>query len=807
MRQSAISRVLYPILAIVLAFAAPAFAQDDMQDQLDGWHATLDQIAAILLRPTLRDNQLVELRTSALSVHDQARLLAARLRPRIAAVEARLRSLALDTEIAVDQLPEPEAIRVEREREEDQLGRLTGLIRQADLAALRADQLVSTISDRRNQQFTSQLFERSDHLWSPTLWRSIASELPKVTSEIAFVLGDWVDLIAARADRPTIALLILLAILVPLAVWIARRSIRRFVEGLADRSTPTDDRKVTTAAGIVAGHVVIPTVALLAAMWVLETLGFLPNAIRASLIGLLVAVLAFATINGLALALLAPARPDWRLVTLENSVARRLYGAALVVALLAATLPFIDHMTGLTAADPSLALGLGGTIAFAIAVTVIVGARTIARDGKVRAEAGVSESIGRIWRWAITLAGATAVAAILAAVTGYVAIARFLSAQIVWTGVVVALLALTSRLADVVAARVFSADRSTGRWLMASLGFSRNAVTQAGIMVGGIARLLLVILAIVAIAAPWGFDTISIAESLVGLFHGVTIGSITITYSTILAALLLFVVGIVATRLIQTWLDTRLLPNTDLDPGLRSSIRTGIGYLGVIIAAIVAGAYVGLDFASVALIAGALSVGIGFGLQSIVNNFVSGLILLAERPIRPGDWIDVEGNEGTVTRINVRSTELQTFDRATVIIPNSSLIAGVVTNKYLHERLGRIIVPVGVSYGSDADQVRTLLLECARDHPKILDTPEPHVLFTDFGASALDFELRAYLADVSDSLTVRSDLRFAILGALRAANIDIPFPQRDINLRDLPRIEKAIADVTALGDRDNARQR
>jgi small-conductance mechanosensitive channel len=287
-------------------------------------------------------------------------------------------------------------------------------------------------------------------------------------------------------------------------------------------------------------------------------------------------------------------------------------------------------------------------------------------------------------------------------------------------------------------------------------------------------RVLLIILAVVMIAAPWGFDSVSLAESVRSLFYGVTIGSITITFSTIIAALAVFAVGIIVTRFVQSWLENRLLPTTSLDPGLQNSIRTAIGYSGVIIAALLAGAYSGLDLANIAIVAGALSVGIGFGLQSIVNNFVSGLILLAERPIRVGDWISVGADEGTVRRINVRSTEIETFDRATLIIPNSTLITGNVKNLVLRDRSGRVIVPVSVGYGADAAKVKELLVECARAHPKVLGYPEPDVFFMNFNGGQLDFEVRCFLAEVSDGLRVRSDLRFAILAKLREAHIDRP---------------------------------
>jgi small-conductance mechanosensitive channel len=237
------------------------------------------------------------------------------------------------------------------------------------------------------------------------------------------------------------------------------------------------------------------------------------------------------------------------------------------------------------------------------------------------------------------------------------------------------------------------------------------------------------------------------------------------------------------TRALQGWLRQRYLPLTDIDPGLQTSIATATGYIGFIIAVAVAFGAVGIDLSQLALVAGALSVGIGFGLQSIVGNFISGLILLVERPIKPGDWIIVGAEEGTVKKVSVRATELQTFDRATVVIPNSDLISGTVKNWVLGGTMGRVSIVIGVAYGSDADEVREILIGCAADHPLVISYPEPRVLFLDFGDSALMFRLDAYLADISNGFGTRSDIRFEILKRFREAGIEIPFPQRDVNLR------------------------
>jgi potassium efflux system protein len=273
------------------------------------------------------------------------------------------------------------------------------------------------------------------------------------------------------------------------------------------------------------------------------------------------------------------------------------------------------------------------------------------------------------------------------------------------------------------------------------------------------------------------------------LTQGFTIWSLEIiparfASAVITIALILTIGGWFRKRMESTWLQ-----HTRLDRGAREATVTITGYMIVTIAAITGLSIAGFNFQSIAIIAGALSVGIGFGLQNIVNNFISGLILLFERPIKTGDWIMVGNTEGYVKRIRIRSTEIQTFDRADVIVPNSELIASQVTNWMLHDSRGRARLPVGVAYGSDTQKVKTILEHVAEEHPRVVNdgsTPKPKVLFRGFGESSLDFELRCFIQDIDERLQVVSDLNFAIDAAFRENGIEIPFPQRDLHVRDLP---------------------
>jgi small-conductance mechanosensitive channel len=370
-----------------------------------------------------------------------------------------------------------------------------------------------------------------------------------------------------------------------------------------------------------------------------------------------------------------------------------------------------------------------------------------------------------------------------ALLTGYAGLASFLAGRVVYTVALVATLYLLLVVTDAVIGATLSPQSRRGRAVAGQLGVDPRRVGLVGAIASGVTRALFVLIVIAFAIGRWEIAAADFFDAARNASFGIRIGDISISVGAVLGAVLLFAVVLVLTRVVQRWLEREVLPQTAIEPGLRLSIATVFGYVGFIVALVLALAELGIDLQKVALVAGALSVGIGFGLQAVVSNFVSGLILLAERPIRIGDQIAVKGDEGWVRRISVRSTEIETFDRASVIIPNSDLITGVVKNWTHANMLGRVLIKIGVSYDSDPEQVRTILTECATAHPQVLKTPAPAVLLAEFGDSALQFEVYCIVADLTARGGIKSDIQFAILKRFRAAGIEIPYPQRDVRIR------------------------
>lgn len=335
-----------------------------------------------------------------------------------------------------------------------------------------------------------------------------------------------------------------------------------------------------------------------------------------------------------------------------------------------------------------------------------------------------------------------------------------------------------------------SLDEGKGR---IAAGIRRILGIGAGEYVPGIGwlRLLLILMLWVGLAALllniWGLSDDGFRVIYRYISEGFDIGNFRVVPGELLGAVLVFALLLTFIGWFKNQLDQRWLAKVRMDRGAKEALVTTSGYVGVALAVLVALSMAGLELTNLALIAGALSVGIGFGLQNVVNNFVSGLILLMERPIRTGDWIVVGATQGYVKRISIRSTRIQTFDRADVIVPNSEIISNQVTNWMLSDPYGRLKLPVGVAYGSDVEKVREIMEKAAYDHPlvvhSIIGLMEPKVVFIGFGDSSLDFELWCMLREVDMLMATKSDLYFTIEKAFREHDIEIPFPQRDLHVR------------------------
>jgi potassium efflux system protein len=768
------------ILLAALAFAPAGRAQQPSQPDTAAALATakltLDEIEAAAARAGTRGQALVDLRARVAAARDNLLAKAADIAAKRTAAEAQLKDLGPPP---TDGRAEPAAVAAERSRLTALLAELGAEGNLARQLATRANQLFDGINARRRALFTDTLFERSPSPFDAASWRDVAGGVADEVRGVASLAASWWGFVLDSGYGrigPAFATLLGLAL-------VAAGAGRWWRRHMAAR-TPGETRFGKAVAGLEAlatAAVPLP-LAIVAVIATLDAYALLPQTIRQIAIGLAIGVTVASFGRAVALGVLAPDAPARRLPPFGDAAARRLYRHVLWAARAFGAVVFLNAVHRQVVAPLSLTVATSALFALVVALLLVHLLRGLRQSPEPGAAArpNVPGLMTLGWIVAALILGALA--------AGYIGFATFLAERLIVALVVFAAAYLTLVFVDALFAEILVADQPAGRAVAATLGLRPQTVELAGTIVSAVLRLAIIVAAFVAISAvllalgPRGLAAAEVFGRLHDTLLGAGLVSVTFSLGTVLAAAALLLIGLLATRAVQRWLGRQFLPRTGLEPGLQHSISAILGYVGVIAAISLALAELGIDLQKIAFIAGALSVGIGFGLQSIVSNFVSGLILLAERPIRVGDSIVVKGEEGWVRRISVRATEIETFERASVIIPNSELITGVVKNWTHANTMGRIIIKLGVDYASDPEQVRDLLLECAREHPQVVDSPPPRALLLNFGDSALEFELRCVVADFDRSLIVKSDLYFAILKRLRAASIRIPAPQRDVRL-------------------------
>jgi small-conductance mechanosensitive channel len=785
MRLSRAVALLLLLLAVPLSHC---FAQAQSQPQaqppalaaLEPARQSINEIEAALRGGGLSVNTLFDFSRRIIALRGELRDRILDLEPQLARADTRLKQLGAPP--APGAAAEPAAIATERHRLEQIHANIDAALKQARLLAARADQAADRLTEQRRAVYSQELFEHGSSILSPFFWTEIALAMPAAASRFSVLAQDWWRVVTTHGGLPALAAALVLAtVFVSALVWLRRWLRRRLFA--APRTTRLS--KALIALGVLANSTATAPLGVAVFGEVLDAFGIYTRAFDELLIGLGVGVLVAAFGRGVALAVLAPATPERRLYIIGDAHARalsrhmiagaRLLGIAVFLLLFHKTISAPHVLT--LATNALLALGIG-----ALLLNLVL-------RGPPADWSGAGEAPRTLWLRGVAWLLIAGIA--LALVLGFANFAAFIAERLLATAAVTGSLYLVYCAADALFTETIAAESPRGRAIAGQLGINARRVSLFGTLASGVVCLILILVGFVLIVGPWEVTVSDFFEGVKTASFGIRIGEFYISLGTILSAMAMLALILFITRMGQRWLEVRLLPRTELESSLQQSIVTICGYIGIIIAIAVTLAEIGINLQNIALIAGALSVGIGFGLQSIVSNFVSGLIILAERPIRVGDLITVKGDEGRVRRISVRATEIETGDRASVIVPNSELVTGIVKNRTRADASVRSAIKIGVGYGSDPEKVREILLACAREHPKVWHHAEPVALLTNFGDSALEFELSFVAADVGTSANVSSDIRFALLKRLGEAGVDIPYPHRVVHqadsARDMPR--------------------
>ena len=474
-------------------------------------------------------------------------------------------------------------------------------------------------------------------------------------------------------------------------------------------------------------------------------------------------------ITGLGRAILMD-RGSWRLAPISDETVQRIRHFPFLIGLVAALGVLLEQLNSLIGA--SLPATIAGSCLIALTTALAIGGMmwtlTRIRRKALKAKEGEAPPQALFWGLVAVAVWLMLAATVVFSLGGYVALAVFIVRQISWLAIIGGTVYLLMQFADDFFTSAFSGDGPIGRFAYTMIGLSPGAVDQVGLLLSGISRVVILFLAVAATLAPFGAGRDGLPGRLNTATAGFTIGDVTISPGAILGAVAIFILGITIVRGVHRWLTEKFLPKTSLDAAVRTSVSTTFRYIGLIVSTAAALSYAGLNLGNVALIASALSVGIGFGLQAIVQNFISGLILLAERPIKIGDWITVGDAEGDVRHINVRATQIELMDRSTLIVPNSELITKSVRNKTLTNSIARLQMKFSVPPENDPAAVRDLLLSAMRGHQNVLADPGPAVFIDGVDEGKVAFNAIAFVSSPRSVYSTRSALWFDILQRFRA---------------------------------------
>jgi small-conductance mechanosensitive channel len=772
-------------------------AEPDPIAQLAQADKDLKQIQASLDDGDTLDT-LKTLSDRALAVQRDAKAARDALDPQLKQVDGRLAQLGEVPEGAT----EARDIAQQRKAMTQQRADVASAIARANLLADNAKQLSADIEKMRVTQFSEELARKVNSPLSPSLWRQFATHVPADIHRLVLLYRQG-ETTARKAiaqhgwGAPLTGLVLALLMFFPLRLWL-RALGRRYAA--SERAPDGRLRRSGLAVWLLAVGTLLPGFAAVVLVASLESIGAIPPRLQQLALYFQVATFVAAFITALSACLLVPKRPSWRLLALDDSAAWRLrkyaWGAAglTFIGILLVEINRASRTSEITtvAVDGLVAITYMGLIIAILVSLARLHRRQAAEaaakleaqegDGKTRAD-GKPKGVPRRSGWIVLarVAGHVVVAAaVIATLLGYLNFALFVAQQLVWGAVVLLAASLLLKFADDLATTVLSPSSRVGQSIVLTTGLSDARVEQAGVLLSAVLRIGVILLAVLALAVPFG-NLNAFYGGLDALSGGLKIGETTLKPSSVVYALLVFLVVWAVMQAFQRWLTETYLPKTELDAGARNSISTVTRYLGIIAAVLWGLTALGIGFEKLALVVSALSVGIGFGLQAITQNFVSGLILLAERPVKIGDWVKLGDQEGDIKRISVRSTEIQVGDKSTLIVPNSELITKTIRNMTMGNAQGRIQIQFSVPLSTDVAAVRQILLDAYAAHVAVLADPAPSVFIDSIANGQIAINSFAYVSGPRAVYGVRSDLYFNMLQSFAAAGIALSSPT-DIHL-------------------------
>lgn len=771
----------------LFAMAAVGQSTDDVDGALVAARKQLDSVRARMTAATTLQ-ALAALRGEAGSLESSTAALAAELTPQFANVEARLAELGA---APATKSAEDADLTARRNSVAQQRAGLDAQLRLARLLAIESGQLGKDIDDQRRTRFEAQVGERTTSILSKPFWVDLRGSWAHDAPLLRDLTTD--TLAAFRAPAWWLWAFALTGIAAVFAAlpWLRGALIRfataRLPHGRIRRSLFAFGKVVCNA-----GAVLVATQAI---YWTVLSASSVKPDVESLLLSAGAALTFGAYVGALGRALLSPTRPSWRLPPIPDAVAASLGRVPLWLGLVVGIGWSLEGIATLVGAELTTTVAI--TCGFSLALVIVLVA-LLRRAEKVRrsmltdadaeadadadaeADADASQLPPRpLWHLALLLVvSGVLVVSVASVLLGYVALGSLLVKQVVWVAVVTATAYLLATLADDACVAWLAASTRADEEQSGTVPVETTPAvrSQIAVLLSALLRVAIALVALVLMLGPLGQGPDALLQRADALRGGIAIGEMRILPGSVLQSLVVLVIGIVAVRSAKTWFLERYLPTTSLDVGMRISTATLMGYAGTVFAVALALSALGIGIERVAWIASALSVGIGFGLQAVVQNFVSGVILLTERPVKVGDWVALGGVEGDIRRINVRATEIQMGDRSTVIVPNSEFITKVVRNVTHANPLGLVQLKLPMPLDTDAEQVRTIMLDAFAAHPDVLSDPPPNVQLDAIDGGNLIFAATASVDSPRHAGGVKSAVLFDLLARLRSAGLALGRP-------------------------------
>jgi len=700
-------------------------------------------------------------------------------RPRLTEINTRLEQLGAAP--SGDQAAEPTIVAEERARLIAEKAEINAVIGETEDASLAVNQMSAKIGNMRRDLFAQTLSQRVN--LDLTLGSEVTAAAGNQMVSLWSIVKSWWRFVSTFKLNSFLAA----AFFAVIAALVIQLGARRVLGSLYERDVTNEAPSYLSRLSVAFWSTAIPSgavaVFLATTYFCLDYFNVLRPDIGTLLQSLFIVLGIVFFISRLAFACISPYTPAWRLVPIAPRPGRALVWLITGMALINGLDSFFSKVNQVLSSPLSL------TMAKSLLSTVVIGVLILIIALVKPIERNVGEAI-RPWpkafRVFLILLG---LIPIVTACFGFIGLARFMAQQIVVTGAFLVTMYLGFLTGRAISEEQAFASSPIGRVMRDRFHFDEAKLDQLGLVVGILINLAVALVGIPLVLMQFGFQWVELKNTFYHLMTGFQVGSISISLMGILTGVGLFVIVYLMTHWFQNWLDSKVLARGRVDSGVRNSIRTVIGYVGLVLAGLVAVSAAGFNLSSLALIAGGLSLGIGFGLQNIVQNFVSGLILLAERPFKVGDWVEAGTVSGIVKKISVRATEVETFQKQSIVVPNSTLINGNVGNWTLRNKLGRIDINVQAAYTDEPRRVHSLLLEIIRGHPSILKNPEPFVALQSMTDSLLVFDAYAHVADITSTGGIKNELRFQIVERFHAEGIQLASSSTDLVL-GVPEIEK-----------------